>query len=196
MHLFTRFLTTYRWYLMLFAVGLAASLPYNPAQIHGALEVVGVLMLVALFASLLVPFAAFAYPERGNKWILQNAPLAAFGAYAMEVVKEPTLIKIVLMLAAMGMHLSYWGSGIHSRAYRLEQYKLGFATDFPATTKLIAFLNATGRSELADELVMGVLTNISVSDKFRASLPHTSDALVKAAQAELRKGSQIQAVGS
>lgn len=188
------FLKSYRWYLLMFVVGLTASLPYPPEQIHGALEVVGVLMLVALFASLLVPFAAFSYPERGYKWVLQNAPLAAFGAYAMEVIKEPTAVKVVLMLAAMSMHLSYWSSGIHSRAYRLEQFKLGFAAEFPATTKLIAYLNATGRSDLADELVVCVICNTAVSADFRSQLPNSSFVLVKAAESELQNGSQIKVV--
>lgn len=144
MHIFIGFLTTYRWYLVLFAVGLAASLPYNPTQIHGALE----------------------------------------------VVKEPTLVKIVLMLAAMSMHLSYWGSGIHSRAYRLEQYKLGFATKLPATSKLIAVLNATGRSDLADAVVVSILTNSSVSDEILAELELTrsTQLLLQAAQKELDDG--------
>ncbi|MEK7540478.1 MAG: hypothetical protein AAB558_04495 [Patescibacteria group bacterium] len=189
-----RFIRNNPGYLPFFLLGLAASLPCNPQQIHGALEVVGVLMLVALLASLLVPFAAFSYPERGNKWILQNAPLAAFGAYAVEVIKEPSLIKAVLMLAAMGMHLSYWGSGIHSRAYRLVQFKLGFAADLPATCKLVAFFNATGRSDLADQLVMAVITNTRVTANWRTQLPQNSFDLVKEAEDELRNGTRIHAV--
>lgn len=187
-----RFIRTNPGYLPLLVVGTLASLPYTPAQIHGALEVVGVLMLVALFASLLVPFAAFSHPERGYKWVLQNAPLAAFGAYATEVVKEPTLIKMVLMLAAMGMHISYWSSGIHSRAYRLEQFKLGFAAEMPETSKLIACLNGTGRSELADVLVQGILAQAlireSVWDKsFPMELWHLVGPAIKECEEKLSR---------
>lgn len=144
------FVNNYRWYILFFIIGALSALPYNADQIHGAFEVVGVLMLVALFASLLVPFAAFSYPERHYKWLLQNAPLAAFGAYTMEVVKEPTLVKVVLVLAAMSMHISYWMSGIHSRAYRFEQFRTGFGTHMPKTLQYLTTLNAVGRSDVAD----------------------------------------------
>lgn len=179
-----RFIRNNPGYLPLSLVGLLASLPYNPQQIHSALEVVGVLMLVALFASLLVPFAAFSYPERGNKWILQNAPLTAFGAYAMEIIKEPTLIKMMLMLVAMGMHLSYWGSGIHSRQYRLDQYKLGFACDLPATSKLIAMLNGNGRSDLADLVVQSVLLSAPFPKELQDQLPRNFQAIAHDAKNE------------
>ena len=147
------FVNNHRRYILLFIIGMLSSMPYNAEQIHGALEVVGVLMLVALFASLLVPFAAFSYPERHYKWTLQNAPLAAFGAYAMEVVKEPTLIKVVLVLAAMSMHISYWMSGIHSRAYRFEQFRTGFDAQMPKTLEYLTTLNAVGRSDVADVFI-------------------------------------------
>ncbi len=144
------------WYVVFFSVGFVCSLPYSVQEVHDALEVVSVLMLVALFASLLVPFAAFSSQEHWNKWWLQNAPLAAFGAYAYEVVMAPTGIKVVLMLCAMGMHLGYWASGIHSRAYRFEQLRhSGLATQ--DQMQQICRLNANGRSGEADEIVRTLL---------------------------------------
>lgn len=150
--------TSYRWYIAGFILGFLCALPYGIEEVHNALEVVGMLMLVALFASLLVPFAAFSHEERHYKWWLQNAPLLAFGAYANEVVQQPTLVKIVLMAAAMGMHIGYWNSGIHSRAFRLDQLRhSGLATKFPEEMEQIARLNANGRSGEADEIVKRLL---------------------------------------
>ncbi|MCB9799097.1 hypothetical protein H6758_05245 [Candidatus Nomurabacteria bacterium] len=131
------------------------STPYSAQEVHSALDAVGVLMLVALFASLLVPFAAFSKREKLNMFFLQYAPLTAFGGYAVLVYHTPTMPHILFMLAAMGMHLGYWMSGIHSRAYRLEQWKLaGYDTRYRHCSRCIAHLNATGRSDLADELLV------------------------------------------
>lgn len=144
------------WYVVFFVVGFISSLPYSVEEVHGALEVVSVLMIAALFASLLVPFAAFCAEERWYKWWLQNAPLAAFGGYAYEVLMQPTAIKVVLVIAAMGMHIGYWASGIHSRAYRFEQLRYsGLAT--PEQIQQICRLNANGQSGKADEIVRELL---------------------------------------
>ncbi len=150
------FLRNNPWYIVFFGIGLICSVPYNVEEVHAALEVVSVLMIAALFASLLVPFAAFSAEEYWNKWWLQNAPLAAFGAYAYEVTMAPTAIKVVLVIAAMGMHIGYWASGIHSRAYRFEQLRYsGLATQ--AQIAQICRLNANGRSGDADEIVRTLL---------------------------------------
>lgn len=63
------------------------------------------------------------------------------------------------MVAAMGMHLSYWTSSLHSRNYRLDQYRLGYAAQFPHVTELISSLNGIGQSELADKLVVAILSH-------------------------------------
>jgi hypothetical protein len=150
------FLRNNPWYVVFFAVGFVCSLPYSVEEVHGALEVVSVLMIAALFASLLVPFAAFSAEERWYKWWLQNAPLAAFGAYAYEVLMVLTLVKVVLVIAAMGMHIGYWASGIHSRAYRFEQLRhSGLATQEQIAQ--ICRLNANGRSGDADKMVQELL---------------------------------------
>ena len=84
-------------YLIFFVLGAGAAYPCTTAQINNALEISGVLMLVALFASLLVPFSAFSEKEQGRKFLLQNLPLVAFGAYAMAVVHDFSVVKAVLV---------------------------------------------------------------------------------------------------
>lgn len=179
-------------YLPMFILGVVVSAPYPAEHIHSALEVVGILMLVALFASLLVPFAAFSLPERRFKLVLQNAPLAAFGAYALEVAYQPTAVKVVLMVCAMGMHISYWSSGIHSRAFRLDQFRWGYASRLPDTTTLIASLNGTGRSELGDGIVRAVLECREVDGDTWEQVPDNFRLLVNAVQLELRGGNKVQ----
>ncbi len=144
------------WYVVFFLAGFVCCLPYSVQEVHDALYNTGTLMLVALFASLLVAFAGFTVDEALNKFWLQNAPLAAFGAYAYEVVMIPTAIKIVLTVCAMGMHLSYWNSGIHSRAYRFDQLRYsGLATQ--EEIQQICRLNANGRSGDGDKIVQRLL---------------------------------------
>ena len=159
------------WYLVWFLIGAMVSLPHSSGEINSALDSVWVLMLVALFASLLVPFSAFSGREKFNRVFLVYAPLVAFGAYGMLVYREPTFVHIMLMIAAMGMHLAYWTSGIHSRGYRMEQWKVGgFPETHPACTRLIAFFNATGRSEVADELLTQVFAHMQISSSLWSEL--------------------------
>lgn len=146
------------WYLPAFLVGFLSALPYSGPEIHAALEITGVLMLVALFASLLVPFAGFSREEALNKWWLVNAPILTFGAYACEVIKQPSVLKMILLIAVMGMHIAYWTSSLHSRNYRLDQLRLsGLAEKHPEEMAQIARLNANGRSGEADEIVRKIL---------------------------------------
>ncbi len=181
------FLSEYKWYCIFFMIGLLCAAPYSTEQIHQALEIVGVLMLVALFASLLVPFQAFSLPERHKKWALQNSPLIGFGTYAMAVIHDPTLIKIVVMISAMTMHISYWTSGIHSRGYRHDQFMKGFGHDLIKTSQLIACLNGIGRSELGDTIVVAVLQQQKLTANFWSQLPGEYAALSELAQAELNE---------
>lgn len=183
-----KFLHNNPGYLPMFVVGVLASLPYSIGEIQASLETVGVLMLAALFASLLLAFAGLSREEATNKWILQNAPLAAFGAYTMQVAKQPTMVAAVLLLCAMAMHISYWNSSFHSRQYRLEQYRLGFASEMPATSRLIACLNGTGCSELGDILVQGVLSQTGVPEEFWNSIPNNLNHLGVMAKLEYVQG--------
>ena len=171
------------WYVLWFLVGCLASIPYSSEQINSALNSVWVLMLVALFASLLVPFAAFSRRERFNRLFLMYAPLIAFGAYGMMVYRDPTIIHGILMVASMGMHLSYWTSGIHSRAYRMEQWRTaGFDRSHPNCSRIIAYFNATGRSEMADELVQKIFSRTQIQGELQRALmncPHCEEEQVR-----------------
>lgn len=142
-----------KWYLPFFLLGAACAAPYSVEQIHASLEIVGVLMLVALVASLLVPFAAFSEKEKLNAFLLQNLPLTAFGVYAVEVIREPTVVSALLLLASVGMHLSYWTAGLHSRDFRMKMFLAGIGRDRPEIVSQVTTLAALGRSQEADEIV-------------------------------------------
>ena len=140
-------------YAMFFALGAVSAIPYSIQEIHAALEIVGVLMLVALVASLLVPFAAFSEKEKINTFVLQNAPLIAFGVYAVEVARHPTVVSAVLLLASMSMPLSYWTAGLHSRAFRMKMFLAGIGHDRPEVRHRVTVLAALGRSQEADDII-------------------------------------------
>ncbi|HBL39749.1 TPA: hypothetical protein DDZ10_03715 [Candidatus Uhrbacteria bacterium] len=140
-------------YALFFAIGAVCAAPYSVEEIHTSLEIVGVLMLVALVASLLVPFAAFSEKERINTFLLQNMPLIAFGVYAVEVVKYPTVVSAILLLASMSMHLSYWTAGLHSRKFRMDMFLTGVGQDRPDVVRRVTVLAALGRSQEADDII-------------------------------------------
>lgn len=165
------FLHNHRWYIFFFVIGALSAVGYSPAAIHAALEASNGLSQPALIGSLLLAFAAFGQNERKNKWWFQNAPLGIFGAYAVEVMYAPSLIKVVLLILTMGMHLSYWDCSIHSRNYRYKQFLHGFSQRMPYATELTASLNGTGRAELADQLVSSILAYRQPTNDFWTLLP-------------------------
>ncbi len=142
-----------KFYVLFFAIGVVGAVPYSIEEIHAALEIVGVLMLVALVASLLVPFAAFSEKERINTFLLQNMPLIAFGVYAVEVVRHPTVVSAILLLASMSMHLSYWTAGLHSRDFRMKMFLAGIGQERPEVRCRVTVLAALGRSQEADDII-------------------------------------------
>jgi hypothetical protein len=146
-----------KWYLLFYVLGIAAAIlsPYN--SIKESLEILAPITLTALFASLLVPFAGFAKNERWYKFVLQYALIPLFGMYTVVLWQKSSVVGIVLLVCASGVHAAYWMSSIHSRNYRLEQFRLGFAHRMPATAQIIAMLNGQGRSHQADILVSCVL---------------------------------------
>ncbi|KKW34801.1 MAG: hypothetical protein UY82_C0058G0006 [Candidatus Uhrbacteria bacterium GW2011_GWC2_53_7] len=123
-------------YALFFAIGAVCAAPYSVEEIHTSLEIVGVLMLVALVASLLVPFAAFSEKER-----------------TVEVVKYPTVVSAILLLASMSMHLSYWTAGLHSRKFRMDMFLTGVGQDRPDVVRRVTVLAALGRSQEADDII-------------------------------------------
>lgn len=161
------------FYALFFLVGIGIAVPYTPDQIHDAMSVVAVLMAVALVASLLVPFAAFSQREKPHKYILMYAPMPLFGAYAVYVWHHPTIMHIVLMVCAMSMHLAYWTSGIHSRAFRREQFMLVFGNREGAQelVALIALLTGSGYAGIADGIVTPLLSGRQPGDVNWDSVP-------------------------
>lgn len=114
--------------------------------------------ITALFASLLVPFAAFAESEKWNKKVLLYAPVILLGFYMGTFLHNHNYVVCVELALATSIHAAYWLSSIHSRAYRLEQFKLGFTKDLPDIAKTIAILDGIGSSDLADDIVQKILT--------------------------------------
>lgn len=157
--------------LAFLVVGIATSLTCSPAELNQALETNNPLIMVALVASLLIAFAGFSRPESTNKYVLQNAPFIAFGVYMVAAFYDFTLPSVALALGSMGMHVAFWNSGIHSRAFRSREFHGGFAKDMPKTARLIAVLSGTGCSELSDEIVQSILFRRKLSEAFGNTLP-------------------------
>ncbi len=145
------------FYLLFYAFGVITALISPLTAIEQGLSILGPITLTALFASLLVPFAAFAKTEKWQKFCMQYVLTSLFGMYTVVLKEKGVAIGFVLFACAASVHVAYWMSSIHSRQYRLEQFKLGFAKDMPATAKLIAMLNGQGHSNEADEIIKSIL---------------------------------------
>lgn len=158
------------WYIMFYVLGFIVALFSPVASVQEALVVIEPITLTALVASLLVPFAGFASNERWQKFVLQFAIVPLFGVYTVVLWRESSLVGIVLLVCASSVHAGYWMSGIHSRQYRLEQFCLEFSASMPQTTKLIAFLNGSGKSEQADAIVTEILRNHTMGEDDREAL--------------------------
>ncbi len=146
------------FYLLFYAFGVITALISPLTAIEQGLSVLGPITLTALFASLLVPFAAFAQTEKWQKFCMQYVLTSLFGMYTVVLKEKGVAIGFVLFACAASVHVAYWMSSIHSRQYRLDQFKLGFATRMPALSELFAMLNGQGRSDEADAIISDCLS--------------------------------------
>ena len=140
-------------YLVFYIFGIIAALISPLRVIEEGLSVLGPITLTALFASLLVPFAAFSQKEKWQKFCMQYVLTSLFGMYTVVLKEKGAATGFILFACAAVVHIAYWMSSIHSRQYRLEQFRLGFANEMPATARLIAMLNGLGRSEQSDTII-------------------------------------------
>src|SRR3989344_5857511 len=140
-------------YLLFYLVGIAAAVLSPLSSIKEALVVLEPITLTALVASLLVPFAGFARTEKWQKFALQYAIVPLFGVYTVIMWHTHGIVGLLLLACVSLVHAGYWMSPIHSRQYRLEQFKLGFAGRMPAIAEFVAVLNSQGRSDQADAIV-------------------------------------------
>ena len=165
------------WYLIFYAIGLMAGVVSPAEQMAKSLAILEPITLTALVASLLVPFAGFAASERWQRFALQYAIIPLFGMYSVVLWRESSVVGLILLVSATAVHAGYWTSGIHSRGYRLEQFKLGFADHWPDHARIIAILNAEGRSEAADDVVKSVISGSreEMTESCMAALKHLSD---------------------
>lgn len=145
-------------YLVWYLIGVAIATVSPKHQLVESLNILGPITLTALFASLLVPFAGLSANERVQKYALQFAIVPLFGLYTVLLWHTAAIGGIVLFVCAAGVHVSYWTTSYHSRQYRLEQFRTGFASIMPATTRIIAVLNGTGRSHEADTIIQAILS--------------------------------------
>jgi hypothetical protein len=147
------------WYLLFYLIGLGIGVATPLESIRQSLTLLEPITLTALVASLLVPFAGFASNERWQKFTLQYALVPLFGIYTAVLWRSSSVVGLVLLVCAASVHAGYWMSGIHSRAYRLEQFKFAFARRLTEISRLVAMLNGQGRSEEADAIVSCILKN-------------------------------------
>ena len=140
------------WYLVGVTIGVASPKP----QLIESLNILGPITLTALFASLLVPFAGLSANERVQKFTLQFAIIPLFGLYTVLLWHTAAIGGIALFVMAAGVHVSYWTTSFHSRNYRLEQCRLGLG-HMRSTAILVAKLNGSGMSHVADEAIIAPL---------------------------------------
>ena len=155
-------------------------------QLVESLSILGPITLTALFASLLVPFAGLSANERIQKYALQFAIVPLFGLYTVLLWHTAAVGGIALFIMAAGVHVSYWTTSFHSRQYRLDQCRLGFS-QAKALPLLIARLNGTGQSHVADEAIILPLLNGQAIDleRVKTLLPNSSR-LFQAVEDELK----------
>jgi hypothetical protein len=171
------------WYLAGVAIGVASPKP----QLIESLSILGPITLTALFASLLVPFAGLSANERVQKFALQFAIVPLFGLYTVLLWHTAAIGGIALFVSAAGVHVSYWTTSFHSRQYRLEQCKLGFS-HLPALAMLVARLNGSGLSHIADQAIaIPLLAGKPIDfERLKGLLPD-SDRLIQTATTETYK---------
>ena len=148
---------TYGWYVLFYIIGIMAALLSPLKMIEDGLAIVGPITLTALFASLLVPFAAFSKNERWQKFCMQYVLTALFGMYTVVLREKGAATGFILFACAASVHVAYWMSSIHSRRYRLEQFRLGFEHEMRVTARLVAMLNGQGKSHESDDLITRLL---------------------------------------
>lgn len=151
------------YYALFYLVGLVAGF-YSPTEsMQTALSVLEPITLTALVASLLVPFAGFASNERWQKFCLQYAIVPLFGIYTVVLWRTYATVGLILLVCASIVHAAYWMSSIHSRAYRLELFKM-LPNKPELIVRMVALLSAEGHAEEADEMVKAMLSqNLSAS---------------------------------
>ena len=174
------------WYVALYVVGLVVAAKSPAQDMERILVLVSPIAITALVASLLVPFAAFAKTEWLQKWLIQYSIVPLFGAYTVLAWHMGSLVGVVILAGASAVHGGYWLASLHSRMYRVEQFKLGFANELPATAQLIARLNGTGNSHLADAIIRAILEGEDVPESILSAIRNiTADKEARNARQEL-----------
>jgi hypothetical protein len=142
--------------MLFYVVGIFVAI-LSPLDSIKALAVLEPITLTALVASLLVPFAGFARTEKWQKFALQYAIVPLFGVYTVVLWHTLGMIGLLLLACPTLVHAGYWMSSIHSRAYRMELFRM--LPDKPvATVQKVARLCAEGRSEEADKIIREILS--------------------------------------
>ena len=154
------------WYIVMFIVGVLVAVlcPHETIEEYSLL--MSGLVATALIASMLVPFAGFTKKEKALKWCVQNGVIPIFGVLAVYLFPESitaeeiakAALGYMILIASISVHMGYWMSSIHSRAYRLKQFLLMMeGTEIPKTRRTIARWNIAGQQDLTDGLVTAVI---------------------------------------
>ena len=146
------------YYTLFYSLGIVIALLSSPDSVKEGLVVLGPITLTALVASFLVPFAGFARNERWQKFALQYAIVPLFGIYTVVLWHTGGVVGLLLLACASIVHAGYWMSSIHSRAYRMELFRM--LPDKPESiVREVTSLCASGHPEKADEIIRTMLTN-------------------------------------
>lgn len=145
-------------YGFFYALGILLGLGLPAESLTQSLNILEPVALTALVASLLIPFAGLSANERWNKLFLQYGIIPLFGAYTLAMWENSQILGVVFFALGAGMHFAYWTSSLHSRGYRLNQFRLGFGR-LEKTLQTIAMLNGRGNSHVADEALVVPILN-------------------------------------
>lgn len=188
------------WYIGSGVFGASISLLIPKEQILIVLEILSPVTITALFASLMLAHAAFSRKERWQSKSLLVVP-------PMLLVATLTLVGRLTsgwgQFAAVGLglgvclsHFGFWLSSPHSRAYRFEQFKTGFAPMMPKTAMLVATLDGAHCSDVGDMIVSAVLSASvlfpgDIVPSVREACPIVSEAFVREVLREMERVRQL-----
>ncbi|OGE77857.1 MAG: hypothetical protein A2751_02320 [Candidatus Doudnabacteria bacterium RIFCSPHIGHO2_01_FULL_46_14] len=144
--------------LMAYLFGCVIGLTLSAEAVSRSSLLLSAFTITALVASFKHPFAGLSRGEWWQKFVLQYAPAALFGIFTPAVWHEAGIDGLSVLLCSGSIHLASWKNSSDSRRYRLEQFQLGFADFWPDHARMIAILNAEGKSEIADELIESVIS--------------------------------------
>ena len=113
--------------------------------------------ITALFASLLVKFAAFARKEGWQKLTVLYVPIMLLAFLMGVALKDGDVFSSAQLGMATLIHVAFWLNSCDSRSYRRLLFTdLGLSAEMPNTARVIALLEGKGLSHESDAILQAI----------------------------------------